>query len=274
MLDQLVESKYNGTENSRRGGFMLTTLGVMAAVLMSGWTFSLFGKSLALGSGELSLSEVVAPVPVAENPPEPQPEIKPERRSPAASNQIVLKELYTDIANSKEPPKDMTGQKSVIDATRFDLSKVKRGNENIIPESVGRGNVSQSGTSGLSSNDNNRTQPEDPDDGPKVVKPTPKQPEVPKNRPPVSIGVVNSKARNLVTPAYPPTAKMVQAQGAVNVQVVIDEQGNVISAVAATGHPLLRPAAVQAAKQSKFTPTFLSNVPVRATGVIIYNFKL
>lgn len=273
MLDQLVESKNNGTENSRRGGFMVTTLGVMIAVLFSGWTFSLFGKSLALGSGELSLSEFVAPVPVAENPPEPQPEIRPERRSSSNSNEVVLKEFYDNLANSKEPPKDMTGKKDVIDATRFDRSTLKRGDHNSIPDSVGRGEVNQTGTGGLSTTGNQKREVEEPDDEPKVVKPTTK-PDVPKNRTPVSIGVVNSKAKTLVTPAYPAAAKMVKAQGAVNVQVVIDEQGNVISAVAASGNPLLRASAVQAAKQSKFTPTLLSNVPVRATGVIIYNFKL
>jgi TonB family protein len=88
----------------------------------------------------------------------------------------------------------------------------------------------------------------------------------------VSGGVVNGKATNLVKPPYPPAARAVRASGAVNVQVTIDEKGDVISANAVSGHPLLRAAAVQAARESKFTPTLLSGKPVRVTGVVIYNF--
>jgi len=56
------------------------------------------------------------------------------------------------------------------------------------------------------------------------------------------------------------------------VQVTIDENGNVISASAVSGHPLLRQAAEQAARQAVFKPTLLSDQPVKVTGVIVYNF--
>jgi TonB family protein len=85
-------------------------------------------------------------------------------------------------------------------------------------------------------------------------------------------GVVNSKAKQLVKPAYPPAAKAVNASGAVNVQITIDENGDVSEAVAVSGHPLLRSAAVDAAKASKFAPTLLSGQPVKVTGVVVYNF--
>ena len=88
----------------------------------------------------------------------------------------------------------------------------------------------------------------------------------------VSGGVVNGKATNLVKPAYPPAARAVRASGAVNVQVTIDEKGDVIAASAVSGHPLLRAAAVQAARQSKFSPTLLSGKPVKVSGVVVYNF--
>jgi TonB family protein len=90
----------------------------------------------------------------------------------------------------------------------------------------------------------------------------------------LSGGVLNGKATNLVKPAYPAAAKAVRAEGAVNVQVTIDEEGNVISASAVSGHPLLRAAAVEAARASKFSPTRLSGQPVKVTGVIVYNFTL
>jgi len=88
----------------------------------------------------------------------------------------------------------------------------------------------------------------------------------------ISGGVVNGKATNLVKPPYPPAAKAVRASGAVNVQVTIDESGNVILANAVSGHPLLRTSAVQAARSSKFSPTLFGGKPVKVTGVIVYNF--
>jgi TonB family protein len=88
----------------------------------------------------------------------------------------------------------------------------------------------------------------------------------------ISGGVLNGKATNLVQPPYPAAAKAVRAAGAVNVQVTIDEKGNVISANAVSGHPLLRASAVAAALQSKFSPTLLSGKAVKVSGVIVYNF--
>lgn len=88
----------------------------------------------------------------------------------------------------------------------------------------------------------------------------------------ISGGMINSKAVSLPKPEYPPAAKAVRADGEVKVQVTIDEQGNVISALAISGHPLLRAAAVNAAMQAKFAPTLLKGEPVKVTGIIVYNF--
>ena len=85
-------------------------------------------------------------------------------------------------------------------------------------------------------------------------------------------GVLNGKATALPIPAYPAAAKAVRATGAVNVQVTIDEQGNIVSATAVSGHPLLRQAAEEAARNAKFAPTFLNGTPVSVTGVLVYNF--
>jgi len=83
---------------------------------------------------------------------------------------------------------------------------------------------------------------------------------------------MNGKATYLAKPAYPPIAKAVHAAGAVSVQVLVSEEGNVISASAVSGHPLLRASAVAAARASKFSPTKLSGQPVKVSGVIVYNF--
>jgi protein TonB len=95
-----------------------------------------------------------------------------------------------------------------------------------------------------------------------------------KKAPPKTIsgGVLNGKAVSLPKPAYPPAARAVRASGAVQVQVLIDEEGRVVSATAAGGHPLLQQAAVAAARQARFSPTLLSGQPVKVSGIITYNF--
>ena len=103
----------------------------------------------------------------------------------------------------------------------------------------------------------------------------PPPPEAPKPTPPrapISGGVLNGKAISLPKPAYPPIARAAHASGTVVVQVTIDENGAVISASPISGHPLLTQAAVNAARQARFSPTKLSGQPVKVTGVIQYNF--
>jgi TonB family protein len=99
---------------------------------------------------------------------------------------------------------------------------------------------------------------------------------VPMSKPPVpktiSGGVLNGKAISLPKPPYPPAARAVHAGGSVSVQVLIDENGRVISANAVSGNPLLRGAAESAARGARFSPTMLSGQPVKVSGIITYNF--
>ncbi|HVF31085.1 MAG TPA: energy transducer TonB [Pyrinomonadaceae bacterium] len=88
----------------------------------------------------------------------------------------------------------------------------------------------------------------------------------------ISGGVLNGQAISLPKPPFPPAARAIGASGAVSVQVLIDEEGNVASATAVSGHPLLRAAAVEAAREAKFAPTRLQGMPVRVSGIITYNF--
>lgn len=112
----------------------------------------------------------------------------------------------------------------------------------------------------------NAPPPEDSDYAP----PSPPEPRrVPE---PTSLGVLNGKAISLPRPDYPPAARAVKATGLVRVEVNIDEEGNVVSASAVSGHPLLRDAAVKAARSAKFSPTVVSGVPVSVTGIVHYNF--
>jgi len=88
----------------------------------------------------------------------------------------------------------------------------------------------------------------------------------------VSGGVLNGKALSLPKPAYPPAAKAVKASGSVTVQVLIDENGNITSASAVSGHPLLRAAAEAAARGARFSQTLIDGKAVKVSGVIVYNF--
>ncbi len=93
-------------------------------------------------------------------------------------------------------------------------------------------------------------------------------------KPPPPPGGARQDAVKRVQPEYPPIAKAAGAQGNVSVQVVMDEQGNVTSARATSGHPLLHQAAVDAARQWVFKPTMINGKPVKVSGNINFNFVL
>lgn len=275
MLNQLIESKNHNTENARKNGFLLTTLGVLVAVLVSGWTYSLFAKNFGMGTGDFELSSLVAPVPAVqqEEPPKPEPKQNPEREQSADNNErpTVIEKIATMETSLDKPPK-------LEDARKLNSSPLKPSEMNDYDE----------GPQNRYRNNSDRNEPGDGDGIkrptinkddektekiPEVVKPVQKPEEPKRNTKPVSLGVINGKATYLAKPAYPATAKVLRLADSVSVQVLIDEKGNVVSATAVSGHVLLRSVSEGAARQSKFSPTLLSNQPVKVTGVIVYQFK-
>lgn len=103
------------------------------------------------------------------------------------------------------------------------------------------------------------------------------EPPPPARRPnlkPVSGGVLNGTAVSLPSPSYPEAARRLRMAGVVTVEVVVDESGKVISAVATGGPAILRDVAVQAAMRALFSPTKLSGQPVKVSGLINYRFAL
>lgn len=269
MLDQLVESTSHSEENRRKSGLLLTTFVILSTVLLSSWVYSLFAKDYGMGGDELSLQTLVAP-PVVEEPPKPEPEEKPQdaQKNP---NVDVRKELIASMTETppKPPDKVSTVQNTIPPRDPNRLTVV--GDRNITatnplpPDYKGPVN-----TQGTGSDSGRRGGDGDADRGGTPPPPPPPKPPPPSK--PISGGVLNGKARSLPKPPYPPAARAVRADGAVQVQVVIDEAGNVISASAVSGHPLLRQAAAQAARGAKFSPTMLSGQPVKVQGIITYNF--
>ncbi|MFN3329789.1 MAG: energy transducer TonB, partial [Pyrinomonadaceae bacterium] len=106
------------------------------------------------------------------------------------------------------------------------------------------------------------------------ISPTPEPQPSPTSSPLLNAGVLNGRAISLPKPTYPMAARQAGASGPVAVKVVIDEEGNVVSAKAISGHALLRPAAEAAAMQSKFTPFLSEGKPAKASGLILYSFVL
>jgi len=67
---------------------------------------------------------------------------------------------------------------------------------------------------------------------------------------------------------YRPLARQARVQGVVVVRAKLDDQGNVISSAAISGHKLLIPEALENAKKWKFLPNAKSEV------IIVYNFGI
>lgn len=279
MLDKLVESKNNHGENKRLSGFLLTTFLTVVSVLAFGLICSLFSQTLAMGNESLDVSVLAAPLPLTEQAPPPEPK----QSQPAAAGKINNSSVPTRAINMQrtdespvKPPDSISVAQNKNQARPNDYFILKGVDSN---PSNGSSNVGKYESTG-----NNKDglvsamKPSEVSGQPEIERPpvikSPVKPIIEKPKLPISGGVVNGKATNLVKPVYSAAARAVRAGGEVKVQVTIDEDGNVISANAVSGHPLLRSSAETAAKSSKFSPTTLSKEKVKVTGIIIYNFTI
>ncbi len=274
MLDQLVESSSHRKETARRGGFMLSTLVVVGSIFLSGILWSLFAKDLKIGDGNLEISTLVAPVP-EDAPRQPEPAAKIEKQEQSQTVVETTRQAnIMRIDESQDAPDIISVTPNIQKSRPNGNFKISEGLE---LEAQGLNSATRGGENNIGGVGLTETSQPAPVEKPKIKVTPPPPPltrEIPK--PPVntrtSLGVINGKATNLVKPAYSPAALAVRAAGAVNVQVTIDEKGNVISANAVSGHVLLRPSAETAARASKFNPTLLSLQPVKVTGLIVYKF--
>ncbi len=92
----------------------------------------------------------------------------------------------------------------------------------------------------------------------------------------IKVGIVNKKAilipkpvavRNILHPSHLRLSK----DAIVNVEIVINESGNVISARATSGHPLLRSAFERSASGARFSPTNFG--PLKVKSILSYRIK-
>ncbi|MEP6788926.1 MAG: TonB family protein [Acidobacteriota bacterium] len=85
-------------------------------------------------------------------------------------------------------------------------------------------------------------------------------------------GLTENNAIKLVKPIYSQTAFKLNIGGKVAVAVELDDKGNVTSAKALNGSPYLRKDSEDAARSSKFHPATFNGQPIKAKGVVTYNF--
>jgi len=266
MFDKMIESNSAAADfRPRRNYFMVSTV-VVGALFLAAVVISIYAGDIGLGNTDFELSELLAPIQATDPETEPPP-------SSRARNEAVSNELPSRVVNMvRVDETQLVPSTTSVVPNQFRARPI--GDFELRPD----GDRDPSGNPGLARGSNTpgtglglskSSESKVTDD-----KPTPEPPPVVRTQPNRTkyIGVINGIATYLPKPPYPPTAITMNIQGKVDVQVTIDETGKVISAKAASGHPFLRQAAEKAAWSARFSPTYLSKIPVKVTGVIIYNF--
>lgn len=267
MFDKLIESNSDVADFKPRGRYFTVSTVVVGMLFLAAVVVNLYAQDFGLGTDNFEVTELLAPVaPEAPQPPERRRQTTSNAPRPSTNPHRTLSILRID-ESSKAPTTISLTPNTVKERPvgQYILGKIDLDP----PPSSGTGRSNaESGTSSYVSETEKQVAASE------VTKTVPPSIKVvsPANKPPVSIGVVNGKATHLPKPPYSQAALMVGAHGEVGVQVTIDEQGKVISSKAVSGHPLLRGASEKAAWSARFSPTLLSNVPVKVTGVIVYKF--
>ena len=75
-------------------------------------------------------------------------------------------------------------------------------------------------------------------------------------------------------PEYPPLARQARIQGQVEIDAILDEQGNVIEMKVVSGPPLLYQAAQEALRKWKYEPTYLNDQPIAVQMIVTITFVL
>lgn len=270
MFEKMVES----AKQTRRSGVRRSLLAVSSIVVTSSVAFailfSLYNHTLAMGSEPGDLVRLLPPVLSAERP---EQAAKQEIKSAPENAKSVLPERTDHVQRTDEQPSKAPDSVSTVPSTvrARPLSPYIISGRNSDPPAFGQkrgGTEPGGGFAPTDAETNDGAESEKSTAGNEPVAAPPKL-----ERRPEYIGVLNGRAVHLDIPEYPAIAKQMGVKGQVKVQVLIDEDGTVVSASVAEGPSLLRRAALQSAKASRFSPTYLNNNKVSVRGIIIYNFK-
>ena len=261
MFNNLIESTSHAKEFKRRGSFLLFTTATYVVLFVITGVVSIYAYDahLDMQSTELELLTFV-PLPPAEAPPDViRNTIRPPSNSDKPPTESMRIELLSSTSDPTHVPPRIGTVASPVPPARPDSVLGLTNADPPTPVSSSRGVPGSTGSKPV-------VDMADPPPPP-APHPPPVIPKVVK----ASV-VLNSKALSLPKPSYPPLARQIKVQGMVTVQVLIDEAGKVISARAVSGHPLLIAEAQKAALQARFSPTTISDQPVKVSGVITYNF--
>lgn len=267
MFTNLIESDSHRKEFKRRSSFFLFTVAGYALILFAVAIAGVltYEARVEAQNTELLLVDWVPPVKPVTKPDRPRdnPRMRKPRTSNAPVDPNVTRPQRTEaVAPADDPTK-------IPDEVGTQASNVLPTTEpvDIGPKDVDPPSSPPAGQSGCTNCTG--TAPAE-----RVAPEPPVTPAVKPSQLRVSSRVLVSKVVSLPKPAYPAMAKRIGAYGPVNVQILVDESGNVISATAVSGNATLIGAAVEAARRARFTPTMLNNQPVKVQGVITYNFVL
>ena len=263
MFSNLIESSSHAKEFKRRGSFFLFTTATYVVLFVITGVISIYAYDARLEKQSHELTVLLPPQEVIfDVQPAPPSETPRGPKDNGNESNIPIREIPMAPVDTPERPPDgiSTGPNPNLPAPKG-IFKI---GEQDTPPGPGGGPANSSGSGSRQVAPSGPIQIEQ-------LPPPPEQPKVPKV---ISKGPITGSATSLPQPPYPTIAKQAGVQGRVSVQVLIDEKGNVISATAIDGHPMLRGAAQKAALQAKFSPTTLGGLPVRVSGVITYDFKL
>jgi TonB family protein len=260
MFDKLIESEPTSADFKDRRSYFVVSSCVVGIIFVAAVVISIYADDIGIGSAELELSTILPPVDMAAVEPDPA---RPRPPSPSNTTSQVA-ERQVDMARVDEPiaptttsvvrNTELARPQGYFQITGRDSDPVDSGT---VRDTTGPTTIAPALVPSEPVTENDRV-PEPP----KIKQPTPTK----------TAGVVNGKATYLPIPQYPAAARVVGINGEVDIEVTIDEVGKVVSARAVKGPSLLRDAAERAAWQARFSPTLLSKVPVKVTGVIVYNF--
>jgi protein TonB len=268
MFDNLIESASHNSELKRRSSFFLGALGGYSLLFMAIGVASVFAYDANLDKQNLELVSLITPVDNIRD----TPQLIKEVRRPSSGGSA---ETHVAVRTANPPSNDPTKIENGVRSSSNQPPPLPPGETRYV---IGSGEFAAIyGGPGGSNKDSGRPDTDNGIGSSKEIDPPPPvkriEPKVEKPNTIKSLGVINGLARVLPIPRYPALANLAHVQGTVTVQILIDESGNVISAKAISGHPLLLAEAVKAAYLAKFSPTLLSKVPVKVSGIINYNFK-
>lgn len=276
MFNQLIESGSHKKDIARRGRFFLGALGFYALLLAVAGVASVYAYDSHLSTQNLELYTLVALPPATAQEEERQRPDEPPRPASGTRDREIAQRVHAveRLLDNTRPPDTISTESNRFAEIPKNRSFVP-GDRDSDPADTGGGLNNLPGTGHVPGNNRNVVVPVAPTDDPEPPRATPTPATAkPPERIRVASSVISSKIITKPAPAYPIIARQARAHGAVTVEILIDEQGRVVSAHATSGHPLLRAAAQQSAYQARFSPTSISGQPVKVSGVITYNFIL